>query len=169
MTSGSATHIDAQRFRQVLGSYPTGVTVITAIAEDGSPAGMAVGSFTSVSLDPPLVGFFPGKFSSSWPRVRAAGGFAANILADHQEHVCRALAARGGDKFAGLGWRPAGNGAPILDGVTAWIECEIESVTDAGDHWFVLGRVLDLEVAEQPRPLVFFQGGYARISALPTV
>lgn len=157
---------DHSRFRSVLGHIPTGIAAICAV-DAGEPVGLAANSFTSVSLDPPLVGFFPGKFSSSWPRVLAAGGFTANILGDDQEHVCRALAARGGDKFAGLGWRPAGNGAPILDGVTAWIECEIVSVTDAGDHWFALGRVLDLEVAEQPRPLVFFRGGYARISALP--
>jgi 3-hydroxy-9,10-secoandrosta-1,3,5(10)-triene-9,17-dione monooxygenase reductase component len=70
MTSGSTTHIDGQRFRQVLGSYPTGVTVVTAIAEDGSPAGMAVGSFTSVSLDPPLVAFLPDKSSTSFPKIR---------------------------------------------------------------------------------------------------
>ncbi|HEY2100013.1 MAG TPA: flavin reductase family protein, partial [Pseudonocardia sp.] len=80
MTSGSATHIDAQRFRQVLGSYPTGVTVITAIAEDGSPAGMAVGSFTSVSLDPPLVAFLPDRSSTSFPKIRTARSFCVNVL-----------------------------------------------------------------------------------------
>jgi flavin reductase (DIM6/NTAB) family NADH-FMN oxidoreductase RutF len=154
---------DSAQFRQVLGHFPTGVTVVTAAAATG-PVGLAVGSFASVSLDPPLVAFFPDRGSSSWPLIESAGSFCVNILAEDQEVVCRRFAAKGDDKFAGLGWTPAGSGAPLLDGVLAWIDCDIESVTDAGDHFCVLGRVRDLAVAHDGAPLLFFRGGYGRFA-----
>ena len=154
---------DSARFRQELGHYPTGVTVITAAPATG-PVGLAVGSFASVSLDPPLVAFFPDRGSSSWPQIEASGSFCVNILAEDQEVVCRRFAAKGDDKFAGLGWRPARSGSPLLDGVLAWIDCDIESVTDAGDHHFVLGRVRDLAVVHDGSPLLFFRGGYGRFA-----
>ena len=152
---------DSALFRQVLGHFPTGVTVITAAPATG-PVGLAVGSFASVSLAPPLVAFFPDRGSSSWPQIEAAGSFCVNILAEDQEVVCRRFATKGDDKFAGLGWNPARSGAPLLDGVLAWIECTIERVDDAGDHYVVLGRVEDLELGGPGGPLVFFRGGYGR-------
>lgn len=155
--------IEPAKYRQVLGHFPTGVTVITA-ADDSTPVGMAVGSFSSVSLDPPLVAFFAAKTSSSWPKIRAAGTFCVNILAEDQEDVCRRFASKDDDKFAGLGWRPTGLGSPLLDGVLAWIDCEIESVSEAGDHDCVMGRVRDLEVGHDGAPLVFFRGGYGRFA-----
>ncbi len=154
---------DSARYRQVLGHFTTGVTVVTAAAADG-PVGLAVGSFSSVSLDPPLVGFFPDKSSSSWPKIEAAGTFCVNILAEDQEDVCRRFAMKGDDKFAGLGWQPAGSGAPLIDNVLAWIDCDVHSVTDAGDHLHVLGAVRDLGVAEEGTPLLFFRGGYGRFT-----
>lgn len=155
--------VDGARFRQVLGHFASGVTVITARPDDG-PVGLAVGSFTSVSLDPPLVGFLPDKGSSSWPKIEAAGSFCVNILSDHQEDVCRRFAMKGEDKFAGLGWRDSGVGAPLIDGVLAWIDCDIHSVTEAGDHYFVLGAVRDLGVADEGLPLLFFRGGFGRFA-----
>ncbi len=152
---------DSAKYRQVLGHFPTGVTVITA-ATDGEPVGMAVGSFSSVSLDPPLVAFFPDKGSSSWPKIEPSGSFCVNILGQAQEDVCRRFAMKGDDKFTGLGWSPAGSGSPLLDGVLAWIDCDIDSVTEAGDHFCVLGRVRDLGVGHDGSPLVFFRGGYGR-------
>src|SRR5213076_1713460 len=101
-------------YRQVLGHFPTGVTVITAMGADGKPAGFAVGSFFSVSLDPPLVGFCAGKGSSSWPGIREAGVFCVNVLAVDQEAACRAFSSKVDDKFAGLGWTPASSGSPKL-------------------------------------------------------
>jgi 3-hydroxy-9,10-secoandrosta-1,3,5(10)-triene-9,17-dione monooxygenase reductase component len=155
---------DSAKYRQVLGHFPTGVTVITA-APDGVPVGLAVGSFSSVSLDPPLVAFFPDRSSSSWPKIEAAGAFCVNILGEEQEEVCRRFAMKGDDKFAGLGWKPAGaTGSPLLDGVVAWIDCDIESVTDAGDHFCVMGLVRELEVAHDGPPLLFFRGGYGRFA-----
>ncbi len=157
----SAASFDSAQYRQVLGHFPTGVTVITA-APDGVPVGLAVGSFASVSLEPPLVGFFPDRSSSSWPKIQTAGAFCVNILAEDQEDVCRRFAMKGDDKFAGLGWKPAGSGSPLIDGVLAWIDCDIDQVIDAGDHFCVLGRVRDLGVGHDGGPLVFFRGGYGR-------
>lgn len=157
---------DAQRFRDVLGQYPTGVSVVTAVQPDGSAAGLAVGSFTSVSLDPPLVAFLPDKSSSSWPKIRAAGSFCVNVLGADQESICRTFATKAPDKFAGLSWRPAGSGAPILDGAVAWIDCDLEAVHEAGDHYIVVGRVRDLDIAHPSLPLLFFRGGYGRFTPL---
>jgi 3-hydroxy-9,10-secoandrosta-1,3,5(10)-triene-9,17-dione monooxygenase reductase component len=153
--------IDAAHFRTVLGHFPTGVTVITAMGDDG-PAGLAVGSFFSVSLDPPLVGFCPNKASSSWPAIKARGVFCVNILAEDQEDVSRLFATRGADKFRGMGWRPAESGSPILAGVLAWIDCVTEVEHEGGDHLIVVGRVLDVGLPRERGPLVFFRGGYGR-------
>lgn len=158
--------IDSQQFREVLGQYPTGVCVVTAAPEEGPAAGFVVGSFTSVSLDPPLVAFFPDKKSTSWPRIAAAGHFCVNILSADQEHLCRQFASRAGDKFAGVETRAASTGAPIVGGAVAWIDCELDSVTEAGDHYIVLGRVRELQVETGALPLLFFQGGYGRFAPL---
>jgi 3-hydroxy-9,10-secoandrosta-1,3,5(10)-triene-9,17-dione monooxygenase reductase component len=158
-----STGFDSAKYRQVLGHFPTGVTVITAVHDD-EPVGLAVGSFASVSLDPPLVGFFPDKSSSSWPKIQAAGSFCVNILGEDQEEVCRRFAMKGDDKFAGLGWHPAGSGSPLLEGVLAWIDCDIAEVVETGDHFLVLGAVRELEVHHDGGPLVFFRGGYARVA-----
>ena len=152
--------IDPATFRQVLGSYPTGVCAITAIGADGVPTGLVVGSFTSVSLDPPLVGFLPDKSSSTWPQIEAAGKFCVNVLASDQQQVCRQLAAKGADKFAGLEFALSEHGLPVIAGSLARIECTIYSVTDAGDHLFVLGRVLGLETTRDDDPMLFHRGRY---------
>jgi flavin reductase (DIM6/NTAB) family NADH-FMN oxidoreductase RutF len=152
------------RFRQVLGHFPTGVTVVTGAAADG-PVGMAVGSFFSVSLEPPLVGFCPGKSSGSWPQIEATGSFCVNILADDQEDVCRTFAMKGDDKFSSMGWSKAPTGAPLLDDVLAWIDCDVEDVHDAGDHYIVVGAVRQLEIGHEGKPLVFFRGGYGSFDA----
>jgi flavin reductase (DIM6/NTAB) family NADH-FMN oxidoreductase RutF len=151
---------DKQWFRQVLGQYPTGVCVVTAAPPDGPPAGMVVGSFTSVSLDPPLVAFYPDKSSSSWPRIAQAGSFCVNILGEDQEAVCRRFASKAADKFEGQQHRAAGTGSPIIEDVVAWIDCDIQSVQEAGDHYVVLGLVRDLQIDSPRLPLLFFQGGY---------
>lgn len=151
---------DATHFRQVLGHFPSGVTVVTAATPDG-PVGLSVGSFTSVSLDPPLVGFLPAVTSPSWALIRDTGSFCVNVLAEDQEDLARLFATRGADRFTGRGWWPAPySGAPVLDGVLAWIDCDVAGVSDAGDHHFVLGRVRRLGVHGEGAPLVFFRGGY---------
>jgi flavin reductase (DIM6/NTAB) family NADH-FMN oxidoreductase RutF len=159
--SETAEVIPSAWFRRVLGHFPTGVVIVTAIS-DGRPAGLSVGSFTSVSLDPPLVAVLPSKTSTSWPRIATAGSFCINILSHSQEALCRSFAVSGADKFAGVGWHEAPSGAPILDGTLAWIDCDLEQSVEAGDHYIVLGRVraLEVEQLEVAAPLIFFQGGY---------
>ncbi len=152
--------IATQDFRHVLGHYPTGVCVITATDGAGAPLGLVVGSFTSVSLDPPLVGFLPGKNSATWAQIQVAGHFCANVLASDQLALCQRLAGKGVDKFAGVDWHLSDHGLPVLDGVLAAIECRIASVTDAGDHDFVLGAVLRLEARRDADPMLFFRGRY---------
>lgn len=156
--------MDPRHFRNVLGHFPTGVCVITAMGADGEPVGMAVGSFTSVSLDPPLVAFLPDKSSSTFPRIRDAASFCVNVLAADQETVCRTFASKGVDKFAVTPWHPAPSGAPVLNGVVAWIDCVPEAVHEAGDHYIYIGRVTALEVEKPTLPLLFFQGGYGAFS-----
>jgi flavin reductase (DIM6/NTAB) family NADH-FMN oxidoreductase RutF len=126
---------------------------------------MVVGSFTSVSMDPPLVAYFAMVTSRSYAQIRQASGFCVNVLAADQERLCRAFAARGTEKFAGVDWHPAPTGSPILADAVAWIDCRPEVIHSAGDHDIVVGRVVDLDVAA-PRPsLLFFQGGYGSFSA----
>jgi flavin reductase (DIM6/NTAB) family NADH-FMN oxidoreductase RutF len=157
--------IDSARYRQVLGHFPTGVTVVTAKGPDG-PVGMCVGSFSSVSLDPPLVAFFAGRSSTSYPGIEAAGHYCVNILAEDQEEEARVFASKAEDKFAGIGYRSSVvTGAPVLHDVLAWIDCEIEATHEAGDHWIVVGRVLDLEIGHEGGPLVFFRGGFGRYTS----
>jgi len=151
---------EGKHFRTVLGNFPTGVTVVTAV-DDGEPAGLAIGSFTSVSLDPPLVAFCPDKRSSSWPHIEAAGAFCVNILAEDQVDVCNAFAGKSDDKFGEVTWDTTHLGSPHIADSLAWIDCSLEAVHDGGDHFLVVGRVNELEV-ERPDsgPLLFFRGGY---------
>jgi flavin reductase (DIM6/NTAB) family NADH-FMN oxidoreductase RutF len=157
------TTFDAAKYRQVLGHFPTGVTVITGMA-DGRPVGMAVGSFTSLSLDPPQVLFCAGHGSSTWPKIREWGRFCVNILAEDQEDICRVFASKAEDKFAEVGWRPSTLGSPLLTDVLAHIDCEIDDVVASGDHDIVIGGVRHLDVRHEGGPLVFFRGGYGRFT-----
>jgi flavin reductase (DIM6/NTAB) family NADH-FMN oxidoreductase RutF len=160
--------LDPGRFRQVLGHYPTGVSAITACRQDGSPVGMLVGTFTSVSLDPPLVGFLPSRTSTTFPLIEAAGRFCVNVLSADQEALCRDLGGPSARRFDHAAWRPSALGSPILDGCVAWIDCEIHNVVDAGDHAIVLGRVRSLDGDGSRLPLLFFQRGYGKFSLLST-
>lgn len=163
----SARQIDPALFRETLGYFPTGVVVITAIDDQGEPAAMVVGSFTSVSLDPPLVAYLPTKTSGSYARLRTSSHFCVNVLAADQMELCGRLASRSPDKFAGVDWTLAPSGSPVLTDAVSWIECERESEIDGGDHYIVLGQVSDLAVQRASLPLLFFQGGYGRF-ALPS-
>ncbi|QLC26362.1 flavin reductase family protein [Parasphingopyxis algicola] len=157
--------IDPDHFRTVLGHYPTGVCVVTGRNEDGMAAGLVVGSFTSVSLDPPLVAFFPDKKSRSWPKVRDCGHFCVNVLAEDQYDLCEGFASKCGDKFAGVAHRISERGMPVLDDVLAYIECTIEDEIDTGDHTIVLGRVEELQTERDAAPLLFFKGAFGKFSA----
>ncbi len=155
--------IDGPLYRQVLGHFLTGVTVITAVS-GGEPVGMAASSFTSLSMDPPLVLFCAGIASSSWPRIQQAGHYCVNVLGSTQEHVSRQFASKADDKFQGVGWRTERSGAPVLTDALAWIDCRIENEFDGGDHVIVVGRVLALGNQDSDGPLAYFRGGYGNFS-----
>lgn len=154
----------AEAFRSVLGHVPTPVVVVTAMGPEG-PLGLAIGSFTSVSLDPLLVGFFPARTSGSWAAMRGAGGFCVNVLAADQQDVCRVFATPGADRFAAVTWAPSPSGAPVLAGAVAWIDCALEAELDAGDHLLVLGRVTALAPTRDTHALVFHRGTYTSTAA----
>jgi 3-hydroxy-9,10-secoandrosta-1,3,5(10)-triene-9,17-dione monooxygenase reductase component len=153
---------DDQRFRTVLGHFATGVTIITAL-DDDEPVGLAANSFTSVSLDPPLVLFCVAHSSSTWPRIERAGTFAVNILGEGHEDLSDLFARPGADRFAATAWRPGVSGAPVLEDAIAYLDCEFEAEYPGGDHTIVVGRVLDLDMREGARPLLFYKGGYERM------
>jgi flavin reductase (DIM6/NTAB) family NADH-FMN oxidoreductase RutF len=123
-----------------------------------APVGMVVGSFTSVLLDPPIVAFFPDRQSTSWPKIEAAGRFCVNVLAEHQRDVCHALSSRAENKFDAVSYRLSKTGLPIVDGVVAWIDCDLHAIHEAGDHYIAIGEVHSLDVEHPHRPLLFFQG-----------
>lgn len=154
----TAGGFDGARFRQVLGHFATGITIVTAMEEDG-PVGFTCQAFTSLSLDPPMVALAAAKSSTSWPKIAKAGAFCVNILSSEQEALCRAFAVSGSDKFDGVDWRPGVLGPPVLEGSVAWVECRLETIHDAGDHELVTGRVVDIGVVEG-LPLLFYRGGF---------
>ncbi len=144
--------------RTVLGHFCTGIAVITG--HDGQrPLGFTCQSITSVSLDPPYVSFCPSRGSSTWPLIRAGGRLCINILADHQEAVCAQFARSSADKFAGIDWSAAQNGAPRLHGTLATIEADLEYEYSAGDHTIVVAHVSALK-AHGGQPLLFYRGDY---------
>jgi flavin reductase (DIM6/NTAB) family NADH-FMN oxidoreductase RutF len=151
---------DPRAFRDVLGNFVTGVTIVTA-NDDGEMVGVAANSFTSVSLDPPLISFCAAHSSTTYPRIRRAAHFCVNVLAEGQHETAQLFAQRGADRFAKVGWRPSPLGAAILDGVLAWVDCTLEAEHRAGDHDIVLGRVVDFAVDTGRRPLLFFRGRFA--------
>lgn len=151
----------SRRFRDVLGNFPTSVVAITTTDTEDEPHGMIVGTFTSVSLDPPLVSFLADSSSATLRTIRAAGRFCANALAGDQERLSRRMATRPArERFTDTAWQTSPLGNPVPHGVVAWVDCTIEQVVEIGDHLLVVGRVHDL-CAESPKtPLLFFRGGY---------
>ncbi|HLY34942.1 MAG TPA: flavin reductase family protein [Jatrophihabitantaceae bacterium] len=159
----SEEHTDPATFRRILGHFCTGVVIVTAM-DDGVPVGMTCQSFSSLSLEPPLVLFSASHSSTSWPRIQRAGTFAINILADDQERLCRAFATTGADKFAAVDWSVGAAASPLLAGCLAHIECRLQSVTAAGDHDIVIGEPLAMAEDATRDPLLFFRSGYGRFS-----
>jgi 3-hydroxy-9,10-secoandrosta-1,3,5(10)-triene-9,17-dione monooxygenase reductase component len=156
---------DAEQFKEAMGRFTTGLTIVAGIEED-EPVGFTCQSFVSLSIDPPFVAVAPARTSTSWPRIAQSGSFCVNVLGDHQEELCRGFAVSGGKKFEGVPWRrsPA-SGSPVIEGCLAWIDCHVELVHDAGDHELILGRVVDLGTAEGT-PLLFFRSRYATLARL---
>ncbi len=157
---------DPERFRQVLGHFCTGIAVITAM-DEGKPVGFSCQSFAALSLEPPLVLFCPARTSTTWPKIERAKFFCANVLSVQQRHLARLFGQSNPDRFADVGWSPNTAGSPVIDGVLTWIGCEVQQVHPAGDHYVVIGRVLELGECDADRPLLFYRGRYGT-SAVPT-
>ncbi len=159
--------IDPNEFRQVFGTLPTGVTAITGLTEDGTPRGLVVGTFQSLSLDPPLATFCVDKSSSTWPTLRSLGRFTANILSVEQLPVCRALARKGDEKFRDVDYTESTIGTPRIAGSAAWVDCEVLSEVVAGDHFVIVGAIHALETGEGPA-LLFRGGEFGDFNLWPT-
>jgi 3-hydroxy-9,10-secoandrosta-1,3,5(10)-triene-9,17-dione monooxygenase reductase component len=161
---GAPPIVDPRLMREVLGHFASGVTVVTADTEDG-PIGFTCQSFSSLSLDPPLIAFAPARTSQTWPRLRDMGRFCVNVLAEGQDAVSQNFARSGADKFAGVAWTPSPHGSPVLDDVVAWIDGELWAEYDGGDHTIVVARVLDLGAHPDRRPLLFHRGSYGLLGS----
>jgi 3-hydroxy-9,10-secoandrosta-1,3,5(10)-triene-9,17-dione monooxygenase reductase component len=159
--------VPSSRFREVLGHFASGLTVVTAIDSQG-PAGFTCQAFMSLSLDPPLIALAPGKSSTTWPRIAPIGACCVNILSESQEALARDFAISGsqkGDKFSGVGWKAGPGGAPVIDGSLAWLGCSILRSHDAGDHELVIAEVTDTWVDSSGHPLLFYRGGFGRFES----
>jgi 3-hydroxy-9,10-secoandrosta-1,3,5(10)-triene-9,17-dione monooxygenase reductase component len=156
--------VDPRVMRDVLGHFASGVTVVTAVTE-GGPIGFTCQSFSSLSLDPPLVVIAPARSSTTWPRLREIGRFCVNVLAEEQTELSQNFARSGIDKFAGVPWTRSRHGSPVLSDVVAWIDCELWAEYDGGDHTIVAARVLDLGASPDRRPLLFHRGAYGLLDA----
>jgi 3-hydroxy-9,10-secoandrosta-1,3,5(10)-triene-9,17-dione monooxygenase reductase component len=156
------TKIDAAHFRQVLSHFASGVVVVTAIV-DHTPVGLTCQSFSSLSLDPPMVLFCPSKTSTSWPLIASGEHLCINVLSASQHAVSDAFARSGSDKFIGIPWTSTPEGAPAIEGAVAHIQARIAARHDGGDHYIVTCLVEALSALSDPDPLLYYRSAYRRL------
>ena len=156
----NASSINPRDFRNALGTFATGVTIITASTAEGKPYGLTCNSFASVSLNPPLVLWSLGMFSQGLTVFQNASHFAVNVLGASQQALASKFAKSSEDKFAGVGWSTSVTGSALIDGVIGYVDCTVHDVHEAGDHYLVVGRVVDLRVLREGEPLLYHRGGY---------
>jgi flavin reductase (DIM6/NTAB) family NADH-FMN oxidoreductase RutF len=157
------TSLDRRAFRDALGCFATGVTIVTTSGADGAPIGFTANSFTSVSLDPPLILFNLNRHAHSLAIFEGCAHFAVNILAEHQIALSSRFAATDGDKWQGVAFAAGTSGCPLLDGAIASLECTRHAVHEGGDHRIFVGRVLAMRMGGAAMPLVFWRGAYRRV------
>jgi flavin reductase (DIM6/NTAB) family NADH-FMN oxidoreductase RutF len=145
---------NGRELRDAYGRFPSGVTAICAL-ENGVPIGMAASAFVPVSLDPPLVSVCVQSTSSTWPRLRALKRLGISFLGESHDAAARQLAAKTGDRFAGIDWDSTEAGAIFVDGAAAWLECSVDKEITAGDHEIVLFRIEKLTTHPHINPLIF--------------
>ena len=155
----------SRTFRDALGMFATGVTIVAAAGEDGEPVGMTVSSFNSVSLDPPLVLFSVDRGALSLPMLRRAPGYAISVLSAEQAELSRRFAATGAEKWAGLELEIGYGGAPLIPDAIAVFECRPYAVYDGGDHEIFVGEVVAYRSGHAAAPLVFFGGAYRSLGS----
>lgn len=164
----SVQTISQQTFKEVMGSYPSGVTIITTLANDNTPVGLTANSFVSVSIDPLLILWCIDKKAGSWSAFENTSKFAVNILASNQSDACWTFASKTEtDRFGKHSWNVSKNGVPILDGVFASMECQKKQVVDAGDHYILIGEVINIEKNNNNlEPMMYFK---RKVGAVPSV
>ena len=165
--TASGTAVDPRTFRDTLGHYASGITIVSGHDDEG-PIGFTCQSFYSVSMDPPLVSFSVMTSSTTYPRIRETGRFAVNVLSHHQDAVSSQFARKGTDKWSGISWQPTIAGNPVIDDTLMWVDCDIWAEHEAGDHVIVIGRVNEVSPPEWHRhePLLFFKGRYRHLRDL---
>jgi len=157
--------IDPREFRDTVGHFATGITIITTCQEDGTPVGLTANSFTSLSLDPPMVLFCLDNNVASFDSFRAGRHFAVNILSEKQRDLSSRFAKSGPEKWEGVVFDAGHTGSPILPGSLACMECKVSSINEGGDHVIVIGEVIRMErTQEDAMPLLYYRGGYANLS-----
>ncbi len=154
--------IEKNELRRVMGHFATGVTIITTFNSAGDRHGLTANAFTSVSLEPPLLLICVDKKAESYPCFEQSKVFTVNVLKDDQEALSRKFAVSGGEKFQGVAYHPGANGAPILDGAIAFLECKVTASYDGGDHTIYVGEIEEAQTREG-KPLLFFRGGYREL------
>ena len=158
--------IDEVAFRQILGNYPTGVTLVSVNDNEG-PFAMVIGSFGSVSLDPVLVQFMPAKNSKTWERIAATGSYCVNVLNEKQLELSNSFFDKSKDPFDSIEWRKEATGSPVIKDCVAWVDCSIGDIHDAGDHYIVIGEVQRIGSENQKDgPLLFLGGSYGSFTEL---
>jgi flavin reductase (DIM6/NTAB) family NADH-FMN oxidoreductase RutF len=155
--------LDPLAIREVLGAFPTGLTVVAALL-DGEPIGLAANSFTSVSLEPPIVSVSMGHRSTTWPRLRTAPQLGISVLGEHQETIGHQLSGPSADRFVGLDWRSTADGAVLIDGASAWLEGMIYREVPAGDHDIILLRLTAINADHRVEPLVFHRRRFRQVT-----
>lgn len=158
--------IDALDLRRAFGAFATGVTIVTTTDANGDVFGFTANSFSSVSLDPPLLLVNIAKSAYGLNIFTGAAGFAVNILVENQRELSNTFASRGADKFANVDWDAGATGSPLFDGVVAWFDCEFFEQVDAGDHVILIGKVLDYQY-NADAPLAFCRGAYVSFGLPP--
>ncbi|WP_243395416.1 flavin reductase family protein [Nocardioides currus] len=157
---GELAEVRARMFRDVLGRYASGVTVVTTVL-DGRATGLTCQSFTSVSLDPPLVAFLPTRQSRAFASIQRSGTFCVNFLGAGQRELSDVFASASDDKFAGVDWTPTpATGSPLLAGTVGHVDCTVHSIHEAGDHYLVIGAVVGLAAGDVDEPLLYYRGAY---------
>ena len=160
--------LDTRRFRDALGCYASGITIVTSL-DDTVPHGFTCQSFFSLSLEPPLVCFAVQKTSSTWPKIRPLEKFAINILAYDQAEISQRFGKSAADRWIGTSWRHTSHGNPALDGALLHLDCTIFAEHEAGDHWLVIANVLAMVEHEniiEGNPLLYYRGGYYHAKAI---
>jgi flavin reductase (DIM6/NTAB) family NADH-FMN oxidoreductase RutF len=154
---------DSKLQRKIMGQFATGVTVVTT-GEGAARTGLTVSSFTSLSLDPPLILVAIDNRSTSRDDIRRNGSFAVSILSVDQEEASRKFATPGPKDFSAFPWKTAVTGAPILEGSLAWVDCRLHSVLPGGDHEIFVGEIVAGDAGETQAPLLYYSGKYRRVS-----